>query len=140
MSRGPFPGRCRALAWSTSGATETTCRYRPRSDHSRNSSFSTSLQARLDASVQAQILRLLLELQKEYSLSYMLITHNIAVSEYLSDFMLVMYSGDVVEYGQTEEIMAKPRASIHDRSNFLSANRQPLEEESAPSRHSWRSP
>jgi oligopeptide/dipeptide ABC transporter ATP-binding protein len=63
----------------------------------------------LDASVQAQILRLLLELQKEYSLSYMLITHNIAVSEYLSDFMLVMYSGDVVEYGQTEEIMAKPR-------------------------------
>jgi len=63
----------------------------------------------LDASVQAQILRLLLELQKEYSLSYMLITHNIAVAEYLSDFMLVMYSGDVVEYGQTEEIMAKPR-------------------------------
>lgn len=60
-------------------------------------------------SVQAQILRLLLELQKEYSLSYMLITHNIAVAEYLSDFMLVMYSGDVVEYGQTEEIMAKPR-------------------------------
>lgn len=63
----------------------------------------------LDASVQAQILRLLLELQKEYSLSYMLITHNIAVAEYLSDFMLVMYSGDVVEYGQTEDIMAKPR-------------------------------
>jgi len=63
----------------------------------------------LDASVQAQILSLLLELQKEYSLSYMLITHNIAVAEYLSDFMLVMYSGDVVEYGQTEGIMAKPR-------------------------------
>jgi len=63
----------------------------------------------LDASVQAQILKLLLELQKEYSLSYMLITHNIAVAEYMSDFMLVMYSGDVVESGQTEEIMAKPR-------------------------------
>jgi len=63
----------------------------------------------LDASVQAQILRLLLDLQKEYSLSYMLITHNIAVAEYLSDFMLVMYSGDVVEYGRTEDIMAKPR-------------------------------
>jgi oligopeptide/dipeptide ABC transporter ATP-binding protein len=63
----------------------------------------------LDASVQAQILSLLLKLQKEYSLSYMLITHNIAVAEYLSDFMLVMYAGDVVEYGQTEEIMAKPR-------------------------------
>ena len=63
----------------------------------------------LDASVQAQILKLLLELQKEYSLSYMLITHNIAVAEYMSDFMLVMYSGDVVESGQTEDIMAKPR-------------------------------
>ncbi|MGD0424511.1 MAG: oligopeptide/dipeptide ABC transporter ATP-binding protein [Candidatus Bathyarchaeia archaeon] len=63
----------------------------------------------LDASVQAQILGLLLELQKEYSLSYMLITHNIAVAEYLSDFMAVMYSGDIVEYGSTEEIMAKPR-------------------------------
>jgi peptide/nickel transport system ATP-binding protein/oligopeptide transport system ATP-binding protein len=63
----------------------------------------------LDASVQAQILKLLLELQKEYALSYMLITHNIAVAEYLSDFMLVMYAGDVVESGQTEEIMAKPR-------------------------------
>jgi oligopeptide/dipeptide ABC transporter ATP-binding protein len=63
----------------------------------------------LDASVQAQILKLLLELQKEYSLTYMLITHNIAVAEYLSDFMLVMYSGDIVESGQTEQIMAKPR-------------------------------
>jgi len=63
----------------------------------------------LDASVQAQILKLLIELQKEYSLSYMLITHNIAVAEYLSDYMLVMYAGDVVESGQTEEIMAKPR-------------------------------
>jgi oligopeptide/dipeptide ABC transporter ATP-binding protein len=63
----------------------------------------------LDASVQAQILKLLLDLQKEYSLSYMLITHNIAVAEYMSDFMMVMYSGDVVESGQTEEIMTKPR-------------------------------
>jgi peptide/nickel transport system ATP-binding protein/oligopeptide transport system ATP-binding protein len=63
----------------------------------------------LDASVQAQILKLLLDLQKEYALSYMLITHNIAVAEYLSDFMLVMYAGDVVESGQTEDIMAKPR-------------------------------
>ena len=63
----------------------------------------------LDASVQAQILKLLLELQKEFALSYMLITHNIAVAEYLSDFMTVMYAGDVVESGQTEEIMAKPR-------------------------------
>ena len=63
----------------------------------------------LDASVQAQILRLLLQLQKDYALSYMLITHNIAVAEYLSDFMAVMYSGNMVEHGLTEEVMAKPR-------------------------------
>jgi len=63
----------------------------------------------LDASVQAQILRVLLQLQKDYALSYMLITHNIAVAEYLSDFMAVMYSGNMVEHGLTEEIMAKPR-------------------------------
>jgi len=63
----------------------------------------------LDASVQAQILRLLLDLQKEFTLSYLLITHNIAVAEYLSDFMAVMYSGEVVEYGETSEIMAKSR-------------------------------
>ena len=63
----------------------------------------------LDASVQAQILKLLLDLQNEYSLSYMLITHNIAVAEYMSDFMTVMYAGDIVESGETEELMAKPR-------------------------------
>lgn len=63
----------------------------------------------LDASVQAQILRLLLQLQKEYALSYMLITHNIAVAHYLSDYMAVMYAGNIVEYGLTKEIMAKPR-------------------------------
>ena len=63
----------------------------------------------LDASVQAQILSLLLDLQKRFSLSYMLITHNIAVAEFLSDYMAVMYSGSLVEYGLTEDVMSKPR-------------------------------
>jgi len=63
----------------------------------------------LDASVQAQILNLLVDLQKNYSLSYMLITHNIAVAAYLSDFMAVMYSGNLVEYGPSSEVLAKPR-------------------------------
>jgi oligopeptide/dipeptide ABC transporter ATP-binding protein len=63
----------------------------------------------LDASVQAQILKLLLDLQKKYALSYMLITHNIAVAQYLSDIMAVMYAGSLVEYGPTKTIMAKPR-------------------------------
>ena len=63
----------------------------------------------LDASVQAQIIRLLISLQSQYSLSYMLITHNIAVAQYLSDIVAVMYAGHLVEYGPTKEVMAKPR-------------------------------
>jgi len=63
----------------------------------------------LDASVQAQILNLLVELQRKFSLSYMLITHNIAVAAYLSDLMAVMYAGNIVESGPTSEILNKPR-------------------------------
>jgi oligopeptide/dipeptide ABC transporter ATP-binding protein len=63
----------------------------------------------LDASVQAQILGLLLELQNKLGLSYMLITHNIAVAQYLSDTVAVMYAGHVVEYGPTRTVMAQPR-------------------------------
>jgi oligopeptide/dipeptide ABC transporter ATP-binding protein len=63
----------------------------------------------LDASVQAQILRLLLLLQKEFELSYMLITHNIAVAQYMSDVMAVMYAGCLVEYGPTKTVITKPR-------------------------------
>ncbi len=63
----------------------------------------------LDASVQAQILSLLLDLQKQFKLSYMLITHNIAVAQYLSDIMAVMYAGSIVEHGPTKVVMSKPR-------------------------------
>lgn len=63
----------------------------------------------LDASVQAQILNLLVELQGKFSLSYMLITHNIAVAGYLSDLMAVMYAGNLVEFGPTDEILGHPR-------------------------------
>jgi oligopeptide/dipeptide ABC transporter ATP-binding protein len=63
----------------------------------------------LDASVQAQILNLLVELQKKFSLSYMLITHNIAVAAYLSDMIAVMYAGNVVEFGPSADVLQKPR-------------------------------
>ena len=63
----------------------------------------------LDASVQAQILTLLVEIQKKFDLSYMLITHNIAVAKYLADTVAVMYSGNVVEYGPTLTVINKPR-------------------------------
>jgi oligopeptide/dipeptide ABC transporter ATP-binding protein len=63
----------------------------------------------LDASVQAQILKLLLDLQTQYSLSYILITHNIAVAKYFSDTIAVMYAGSLVEHGPTKSVMTKPR-------------------------------
>lgn len=63
----------------------------------------------LDASVQAQILKLLIELQTKYSLSYLIITHNIAVAEYLADKIYVMYAGKIVEGGPSKTIINKPR-------------------------------
>jgi len=63
----------------------------------------------LDASVQAQILNLLLDLQKNFNLTYVIITHNIAVAEYLSDLLVVMYAGNVVEYGPSSSVISKPR-------------------------------
>lgn len=63
----------------------------------------------LDASVQAQILKLLLDIQKEFNLTYLLITHNIAVAKYMADFVTVMYAGNVVEYGPCKTVISKPR-------------------------------
>ena len=63
----------------------------------------------LDVSVQAQILNLLLDLQSKYGLTYLLITHNIAVAEYLADYVAVMYSGKIVESGPARAIIKKPR-------------------------------
>lgn len=63
----------------------------------------------LDVSVQAQILSLLKELQTERHLTYLFITHNLAVVEYISDRVAVMYVGRVVELGETAALFARPR-------------------------------
>lgn len=62
----------------------------------------------LDASIQAQLLNLLLDLQRKFDLSYMLITHNIAVAKYLADRMAVMYCGKIVEHGGIKDVIEKP--------------------------------
>lgn len=63
----------------------------------------------LDVSVQAQILNLLKSLQQDLGLSYLFITHNLAVVEYMAHEICVMYLGRVVERGQTEEVMRAPQ-------------------------------
>lgn len=62
----------------------------------------------LDVSVQAQLLNLMRELQRERGLAYLFITHNLAVVDYLADDVAVMYLGRVVEQGPAERILRAP--------------------------------
>jgi peptide/nickel transport system ATP-binding protein len=63
----------------------------------------------LDVSVQSQILNLIAELRARFSLTIVLISHNLAVVHHLADRVAVMYLGQIVESGPTEEIFASPR-------------------------------
>lgn len=63
----------------------------------------------LDESIQAQILDLLLDIQDKYNLSYMFITHNIGVAKYISDKIVVVYAGKIVEYGDTKKVIENPK-------------------------------
>ena len=63
----------------------------------------------LDVSVQAQILNLLKGLQDELGLTYLFITHNMSVVEYLAHFVAVMYLGRIVEQGRVEEVLRSPK-------------------------------
>ena len=62
----------------------------------------------LDVSIQAQIINLLEDLQKQFSLTYLFISHDLSVVEHISDTVGVMYLGNIVEYGTKKDIFAKP--------------------------------
>ena len=62
----------------------------------------------LDVSVQSQILNLLMDLKNELGLTYLLISHNLAVVEHLADRVAVMYFGEIVENEDTEQLFNKP--------------------------------
>jgi len=63
----------------------------------------------LDVSIQAQILNLLMDLQKELGLTYMFITHNLSVVKHISTDIAVMYLGQCVERAPYQELFANPR-------------------------------
>lgn len=98
----------------------------------------------LDISVQAQILNLLVELQRQRNLTYVLISHNVAVVRHMSDRVAVMYLGQIVELGRSEQVLHRPQhpytrllldsvpragralsdSAIEDRKGELPGNRQ----------------
>jgi peptide/nickel transport system ATP-binding protein len=63
----------------------------------------------LDVSVQAQVLNLLNELKEEYSFTYIFISHDLSVVKFMSDRMIVMKEGKIVEMGEADEIYAHPK-------------------------------
>ncbi|MEJ0067985.1 MAG: ABC transporter ATP-binding protein [Pseudomonadota bacterium] len=78
----------------------------------------------LDKSVEAQVLNLLRELKTRFSLTYIFISHDLNVVEYISDRVLVMYLGKLVEIGPVEEIYARPR---HPYTRALLASKPTLD-------------
>lgn len=62
----------------------------------------------LDVSIQAQVLNLLMQLQDEFNLSYMFVTHDLSVVRHISDDISVMYLGQLVETSPSEELFEKP--------------------------------
>ncbi|MEM0050609.1 MAG: ABC transporter ATP-binding protein [Conexivisphaerales archaeon] len=88
----------------------------------------------LDASIQSQVLNLLLHLKREHKYTYLLITHNIAVANYVSDFIYIMYAGKIVEGGNTETIMKFPKHPytqllLKSAPSFNSKNVEPMQGE-----------
>ncbi len=63
----------------------------------------------LDVSIQAQIINLLKQLKEDFNLTFLFISHDLSVIKYLSDRIAIMYLGEIVEVGKTEEIFTNPK-------------------------------
>ena len=92
----------------------------------------------LDVTIQAQILKLLRDLQKQFDISVILITHNLGVVAQTCDRLAVLYAGRVAEMGTTQEIFNKAAAPVYPRLDEChSAPRLPRQKDGS---HPWGSP
>ena len=65
----------------------------------------------LDISIRAQILNLLIDLQKEMGLSYIFISQNVDLAKHLSDKVIILKNGEIVEQGPTKDVLFNPQQS-----------------------------
>ncbi len=77
----------------------------------------------LDLSVQAQILNLLADLQDEFQLTYVFISHDLSVVRYIADDVMVMYLGEAVEYGHARRGLCQTRKHSYTKTLFAATPR-----------------